>query len=394
MSRLSPDEQYRLAFESAPTGIMILDVDGCILVANPAAAQLLRSTPADMLGRQLTLPDASNQERLVTPDERVMEMRTAPITWEAQPALVATLIDITHALQVDKLQKAIDRDVEIIRQLRTLDRARNQLIEMATHELRTPMTPMRSAIQMLLSGRLGELSGQQQMVIEMMSRNVERLSRFSTDMLSLSRLDSGGQTIQRKPVNLAMVIHNAVELFQQRFDEADVVLKVVPGGPILVWADADALSQILINLMENALVHASPAEVKVSARRIDDVWAELVVRDNGCGIDRQDLPAIFERFRQLKRKRGPGYQGSGLGLALCKELAERMDGQIVAESTAGIGTRFRVRLCRVTAGGDDTDESHSMILERPGSENKRQRMREILLRSKKKRSTLKGDSDA
>ena len=232
---------------------------------------------------------------------------------------------------------------------------------------------------------------QQQVVIEMMSRNVERLSRFSTDMLSLSRLDAGGQTIQRDPVNLATVIHDAVGLFQQRFDEAGVTLKVVPSAPIVVWADADALSQILINLMENALTHASPAEVKVSARRMDDVWAELIVRDNGCGIDRQDLPAIFERFRQLKRKRGPGYQGSGLGLALCKELAERMDGQIIAESSTGIGTRFRVRLCRVSAGDDDTDDGQSLILDRPGSASKRRRLREILLRSKKNRTNSTED---
>ncbi len=393
MTQRSSDDQYRLAFESAPTGIMILSADGCVLMANPAAARLLRSTPADMLSRQLTLPVGSNRERLITPDERVVEMRTTPLIWERQPALVATLIDITDTLQVDKLQKALDRDVEIIRQLRTLDRARNQLIEMATHELRTPMTPMRSAIQMLLSGRLGALSGQQQQVIEMMSRNVERLSRFSSDMLSLSRLDAGGQTIQREPVNLATVIHDAVGLFQQRFDEAGVSLKVGPGAPILVWADADALSQILINLLENTLAHAAPAEVKVSARRMDDVWAELIVRDNGCGIDRHDLPAIFQRFRQLKRKRGPGYQGSGLGLALCKELAERMDGQIIAESTTGVGTRFRVRLCRVSAGDDDTDDGQSMILERPGSTTKRQRMREILLRSKKNRTNPTEDRD-
>ncbi|MFT5681752.1 MAG: signal transduction histidine kinase [Myxococcota bacterium] len=391
MSGFALEDQHRLAVESAPTGIMILDADGSVLMANPAAARLLRSTPQDMLGRQLTLPDATNRERLITPDERVLEMRTAPILWDGQPALVATLLDITDTLQVNKLQKALDRDVEIIRQLRELDRARKQFIEMATHELRTPMTPMRSAIQMLLSGQLGTLSDQQQMVIEVMSRNVERLSRFSTDMLSLSRLDSKEQTIQRAPVNLMMVIRNTAELFQQRFDEAGVQLRVVSGPPLLVWADADALSQVLVNLLENALVHASPTEVKVSIKGVDDVWAELLVRDNGCGIRREDISTIFKRFRQLNRKRGPGYQGSGLGLALCKELAERMDGQIVAESTVGKGTRFRVRLCRVSSGGDDLDEGQSIVLERPSRENKRQRMREILLRSKKNRDKPKGN---
>jgi signal transduction histidine kinase len=323
----------------------------------------------------------------------VIEMRTASISWDGQPAVVATLIDITAALEARRLQEALDRDVEIIRQLRALDRARNQLIEMATHELRTPMTPMRSAVQLLLSGRLGELNAQQRTIVEMMSRNIERLSRFSSDMLSLSRLDSGGQTIQRVPVNLAMVIHNVVGLFQQRYAEAGVRLSVVTGPPLLVWADEDALSQILVNLLENALVHARPREVKVSARGVDDVWAELRVRDDGCGISQEDIPAIFERFRQLNRKRGPGYQGSGLGLALCKELAEHMEGQIVAESTVGMGTRFRVRLCRVVAGGDeDTDEGQSLVLERPSRDSSRQRMREILLRSKKNREK-KGEGD-
>ncbi len=393
MSRQPTGDQYRLAVESAPTGIVILDGEGCVLTANAAAARLLRSTPGEVVGRQLTLPGEDDYERLVTPDDRVIEMRTASISWDGQPAVVATLIDITAALEARRLQEALDRDVEIIRQLRALDRARNQLIEMATHELRTPMTPMRSAVQLLLSGRLGELNAQQRTIVEMMSRNIERLSRFSSDMLSLSRLDSGGQTIQRVPVNLAMVIHNVVGLFQQRYAEAGVRLSVVTGPPLLVWADEDALSQILVNLLENALVHARPREVKVSARGVDDVWAELRVRDDGCGISQEDIPAIFERFRQLNRKRGPGYQGSGLGLALCKELAEHMEGQIVAESTVGMGTRFRVRLCRVVAGGDeDTDEGQSLVLERPSRDSSRQRMREILLRSKKNREK-KGEGD-
>ncbi len=393
MSRQPTGDQYRLAVESAPTGIVILDGEGCVLTANAAAARLLRSTPGEVVGRQLTLPGEDDYERLVTPDDRVIEMRTASISWDGQPAVVATLIDITAALEARRLQEALDRDVEIIRQLRALDRARNQLIEMATHELRTPMTPMRSAVQLLLSGRLGELNAQQRTIVEMMSRNIERLSRFSSDMLSLSRLDSGGQTIQRVPVNLAMVIHNVVGLLQQRYAEAGVRLSVVTGPPLLVWADEDALSQILVNLLENALVHARPREVKVSARGVDDVWAELRVRDDGCGISQEDIPAIFERFRQLNRKRGPGYQGSGLGLALCKELAEHMEGQIVAESTVGMGTRLRVRLCRVVAGGDeDTDEGQSLVLERPSRDSSRQRMREILLRSKKNREK-KGEGD-
>lgn len=390
---IASPEQHRLVLQAAPTGIVILDPEGGVLLANPAAAALLRIASDDMSGRQLTLPSALDEERLITPDGRVIEMRTAAITWEGSPALVATLHDITDALRVQKLEAEVKQDVEIIRRLRELDRARNQLVEMATHELRTPMTPMRSAVQMLLSESLGPLNAQQRTVVEMMSRNVERLSRFSTDMLSLSRLDAGGQTLKKAPVNLSVIARGAVELFEQRYAEAGVRLRLSAGGPLLAWGDADALSQVMVNLLENALVHAEPAEVKVSARGVDDVWVELVVRDDGSGIARSDLPAIFERFRQLKRRRGPGYQGSGLGLALCRELTERMEGQIVVESSLGVGTRFRVRLRRVGLLPDeDSEDPNSMVLERPSKGSRKQQMREILLRSKRNREK-KGSGD-
>lgn len=261
------------------------------------------------------------------------------------PAIRRELCEGVARRKAAELQRKLDAETSVVERLRELDQLKDRFVEMVTHEMRTPMTPLRSAIDLLLEGELGPLTDTQREHLEMMSRNIERLARLASDVLVLARIDNVQGLSNTKVIDLHENIRFSMGLLRAGAAAKDVNLVLTVPAGLLVRADSDALNQVVTNLVNNAIVHnPEGTQVTVSAAMRASGLVAVTVADNGMGIPEQACAGLFSRFYQVNRQAGPGYRGTGLGLAICKELLGKMNGDISVKSTEGQGTTFTFTL--------------------------------------------------
>jgi two-component system OmpR family sensor kinase len=212
-----------------------------------------------------------------------------------------------------------------------LDDARREFVANASHELRTPLFSLAGFLELLDDEELDEPTRREFLVS--MREQVDRLTKLASDLLDLSRLDSGRLTVAREPVDLASLAADLAEEFGPLAASSGHRLAVASSGdPVLAEADELRVLQLGRILVENALLHTSPGTpVEVRALRRDG-HAVLEVEDAGAGIREDQRAQLFERFFRLD---GTRASGSGLGLAIAKQLAELMDGSIELDSRPG-----------------------------------------------------------
>jgi two-component system phosphate regulon sensor histidine kinase PhoR len=218
---------------------------------------------------------------------------------------------------------------------------RRDFVANASHELRTPIAAIRAAAETLLAGAVDDRAAARGFV-EIVARHAERLSRLTQDLLDLSRIESRQWRLDAAPVDVAAVAGQVVDLLAGTAREKGLAVRSEVPADAAVRADARALEQVLVNLVENAVKYTARGGVTIRAARDGAAWL-VEVADTGPGIERHHLPRIFERFYRVDAGRSRDQGGTGLGLAIVKHLVLGMHGEIGVESGAG-GTTFRVRL--------------------------------------------------
>jgi two-component system OmpR family sensor kinase len=244
----------------------------------------------------------------------------------------------------DELGKLTDTFNRMQQQLRQVDVARKEFIATASHELRTPIFSLSGFVELLQDEELDEETRRE--FLETMGEQVERLQKLSVNLLDLSRLDSGSVELHTEPVDLAELTRSVVGEFHPRLAEhgTDLVLNVPDEGPS-ACCDRERVAQIMRILLDNALRHTPEGtDVTVSATRYNGA-AELTVADTGPGLPAGARGKVFERFFT-----GDAARGAGLGLAIARELAERMEGRLVLSTERG-STAFTLELPTDGNGG-------------------------------------------
>jgi two-component system OmpR family sensor kinase len=229
-------------------------------------------------------------------------------------------LPVTSKDEIGQLTDTFNRMQE---QLRRVDVARKEFIATASHELRTPIFSLGGFVELLLDEDLDEETRRE--FLETMAEQVERLQKLSVDLLDLSRLDSGSVELHTEPVDLAELTRSVAGEFRPRLTEhgTELLLDVPDEGPSAL-CDRERVAQIMRILLDNALRHTPEGtDVTVSATRYNGA-AELTVADTGPGLPAGARGKVFERFFT-----GDAARGAGLGLAIARELAERMDGRLV-----------------------------------------------------------------
>lgn len=226
--------------------------------------------------------------------------------------------------------------------LREMDAFRTRFLNMAAHELNTPLTPLRLQMHLLLSGGLGALDEKQKRAVEIASRNVGRLSSVVKEMLEVARLEGGGLRFRVETFPLAYAVKEAVESFEEAARGIGVTLKANVPADIIVKTDRQRLVQVFFNLVSNALKF-TPAggQVTISAKSAGDQLT-LDVKDSGVGLTHQQISRLFQPFTQVHED-VMTVEGTGLGLYICRGLVETMGGTIACSSEGhGKGTTFRI----------------------------------------------------
>jgi signal transduction histidine kinase len=212
-----------------------------------------------------------------------------------------------------------------------LDDARRAFVANASHELRTPLFSLAGFLELLDDEELDEPTRRE--FLGSMREQVDRLTKLASDLLDLTRLDSGRLTVEREPVDLAALAADLAEEFGPLAASSDHPLAIAASGQT-VLAEADELRALQLGriLVENALLHTSPGTPVEIRARTRGGQAVLEVEDAGAGIKQDEQEQLFERFFRLD---GTRASGSGLGLAIARELAGLMDGAIELESRPG-----------------------------------------------------------
>ncbi len=229
-----------------------------------------------------------------------------------------------------------------VTELRRLEQVRTEFVANVSHELRTPLTAIHGYLETLLGGALEEREHARRF-LEIVFRHTERLGRLLNDLTDLSNIELGKVSLKLEAVRLDEVVESVLAIIRPKADAGRVtVTATVPAGLPPAHADRDRLSQILINLVDNAVKY-TPAggSVEVQARELAGGRLEVVVSDTGIGIPPADLPRITERFYRLDKARSRELGGTGLGLAIVKHLVISHGGELEITSTPGRGTSVR-----------------------------------------------------
>jgi signal transduction histidine kinase/DNA-binding response OmpR family regulator len=235
-------------------------------------------------------------------------------------------------------------NARLYRDMQEADRQKNEFLAMLAHELRNPLAPIRSAVQVLLSDRAGP--GQQQWSKEVISRQVQQMVRIVDDLLDVSRITRGKIILRTEPIDLRAVASEAVEtsrpVIDQRRQELTVLL---PDKPVHVQGDTARLAQVIANLLNNAAKYTEEGGHIWLVVGREGNEAVIRVRDTGVGVPSTMLSRIFEPFTQVDRSIDRSQGGLGIGLTLARRLIELHNGCISAESDGpGKGSEFTVRL--------------------------------------------------
>lgn len=251
--------------------------------------------------------------------------------------------------EAEKLERTVAERTaalaEALEQAREANQIKTQFVSDVSHELRTPLTNIRLYLELLETGQPARFAS----YLDTLQRETDRLVTLIEDLLAISRLDAGTSAPSPVSLDLNRLAQTLVEDRRRLFSASELKLEFMPDTPLSrIFADERMLTQVVANLLTNALNYTPPGgRVIVSTRETADGetdWVTLTVTDTGLGIRPEDENRIFERFYRGSAARDGGKPGTGLGLAICKEILERHSGRITFESKPDKGSSFTIWL--------------------------------------------------
>jgi signal transduction histidine kinase len=319
--------------DSLGEGLVAIDASGRVTLANRRVAEIFGTGPVEpgkrlvemvRNARLLEVFDHALEGREITErvtiaqgnEKRVLEIRAFAVDRSPDIAAVALLIDVTRIQQLEKTRRDFLADF--------------------SHEVRTPLAGITSALESLEAGGLAPADEEQ--LRRILVRQVGRLERLVRDLAELNEIESGSITLDRKRVDLLEVSREVAQDFAGREETVEV-----EGTSCVAAVDPGRVEQILTNLVENAIKHGGTGEAVIEVEDLGDE-CRLAVVDHGPGIPPAELENIFLRLYRVDRSRARQTAGSGLGLAITKHLVLLHGGRITARSSTSEGTVFEVHL--------------------------------------------------
>jgi two-component system phosphate regulon sensor histidine kinase PhoR len=312
-------------------GVLIAAADGRVQFANPAVARLFDAPHAS--GH--TVAEVLRQHQLIEAWRRCQEsgeLQTQSVELPARHQFLQ-LIAIPDRSTGGSL--LLVQDLTRVRRLETV---RRDFISNVSHELRTPLASLKALTETLQEGALEDPKAARRF-LGRIETEVDALTQMATELLELSRIESGQVPLELKAAAPAALLNSAADRMRMQAERAGLALRVdCPPGLPEVRADPPRLEQVLVNLIHNAVKFTRPGGEVTLLAHLDGDVIRFAVRDTGVGISPDDLVRIFERFYKADRARSGG--GTGLGLSICRHLVEAHGGQIWAESEEGRGSTF------------------------------------------------------
>ena len=342
-------QQLEAVMGSMIEGVLVLDLSGRIVLANPGFRELL-GVWGPIEGRSVL-----EVLRQVEIDETLSLARQSsqPIIRDIEVRGSKNRVLLTHAVGFPLSGPragtvAVFHDVT---EVRRVDRIRRDFIANASHELRTPLTSIQGFAETLSSATLTQQEMEPYLAVIL--RNARRMANLIDDLMDLSRIESGKTSIDRVRVDVCRVARTLLSDMQPRLERAGLEARLLTEQAPEAWADRRAVEQILENLITNAIRYTDEGgrvEIEVQAKA---ELLEVAVSDTGIGIPENARDRIFERFYRVDAARSRAVGSTGLGLSITKHLVQAMGGTIRVESEIGVGSRFVFSVPRAREEDDD-----------------------------------------
>jgi two-component system phosphate regulon sensor histidine kinase PhoR len=326
-------ERNRLAavLDRMTDGVLIADADGQIQFANPAIEKIF-TTDNPVGGRVV---EVLRQYQLVEAWQRSLENGEAQ---EESVELPTQRRFIQLIVLPDRQTGGSLLLVQDLTRVRRLETVRRDFISNVSHELRTPLASLKALTETLRDGAIEDPQAATRFIARI-EKEVDALTQMATELLELSRIESGQVPLQFKGTPAGKILLSAAERMGAQIERAGMVLRVENADNVTeVKVDQPRLEQVLVNLIHNAVKFSRPGGEVVLSTENTPGFVAFSVRDSGIGIPSEDLGRIFERFYKTDRARSSG--GTGLGLSISRHLVEAHGGRIWAESVEGQGSTF------------------------------------------------------
>lgn len=329
-------------------GVLAIDRDEHVILINKAAQRMLELGPDDALGKfhweVIRNAEINNlfKEVLKTKEQKEVKLQIGPLDERAFMVYAAPI----RAWGGNILGVvAVFHDVT---EIRRLEKVRMEFVANVSHELRTPLTSIKGFVETLKRGAIDERENAVNF-LDIIERHTDRLNQLITDLLDLSRVETGKKKMDFQPIKVEELINRAVSHFMEISNKNRPKIKYnIPSDLPMVLADEEGIETVLKNLLDNAVKYTPKrGEINITSTDKDD-YIEIAVVDNGIGIPSSDLPRIFERFYCVDKARSRELGGTGLGLSIVKHIIEAHGGTVGVESEVGEGSRFTFTLSKVS----------------------------------------------
>jgi len=221
-----------------------------------------------------------------------------------------------------------------------LDNAKTEFLSITSHELRTPITPLKAQLQMLQQEYFGKINEKQKESLDVILRNTERLNKIIEDFLEISRIEAARLKFAFRKTDLQETVKETVQFMEGFAKEKNIKLVVTTGELLNIEVDPDRISQVLRNLVHNA-IKFSPSDSSIEIHtEIKEDYVRFSVKDKGVGLKPDNQIRIFEPFYQVEGSLSRKFGGTGLGLTICRGIVEAQKGKIWVESKPGCGSTF------------------------------------------------------
>ncbi|SDX15548.1 PAS domain S-box-containing protein [Marinobacter mobilis] len=358
------EERLRSIINSAIDGIVVIDEKGIILEFSPAAESIFGYSASEVLGQNVSLLTPSpHRERHDTYIQHYLKVRQSNIVGASREVeavrkggnhfplyLAVSETPIRDQLFFTAIVRDITKEKEVERELESqksraeaASRAKSAFMANMSHEIRTPMNAIMGFSELLLNTT--GLSEEARSQAEIILTSSQSLLAIIDDILDLSKLEAGRMSLETVAFHLPSLLNDAISMVNRKAAEKglNISLDVEAGTIENVLGDPTRLRQIVLNLLSNAVKFTPSGHVGVRLHRNGSLTC-VTVKDTGIGMDSEQLAHVFEPFSQADESITRRFGGTGLGLTICKQLAERMSGRIHAQSTLNKGTSFTVEL--------------------------------------------------
>jgi len=350
---LDENERMNNIIRNVGEGLVVVDNHGNVQMLNPAAERLLGANQVD--GKDVPISQLLKGEHLLSLTRGPLDNDVDPVTKEID--LRSENDETRRVLQAstavienqDGTTVGMVSVLSDITKQKQLDEMKSKFVSNVSHELRTPLLAIEESLGLILGGVVGEVDTEQGKFLSIAQRNITRLSRLINDLLDVAKLEAGKMEMRPIDFELNDLVHHVAETVRSLAEGQKVTIKEeLPEGGVQIEADPDRITQVVTNLIGNAIKftpEGGTVTLKVDPTRVDpDISKEpciaICVKDTGAGISLEDQSRIFQKFEQGSARAPKNVSSSGLGLTIAKEIVELHRGKIWVESNEGDGSTF------------------------------------------------------